>query len=416
MYINKEIIYVFLLFFFVLVILAIRFYLDFSKLKKIIRTHKGKEYSSSIFLFYQQFEEVIYNLNRITKRFNKRIMVSKVRIKFFEKFYASFPDPIIIINQDFQVIELNRKAVELLGNEAFKKNIFSVLRISELKDLIHKTQKTKKPSTAFVKLVYPSERVYNIWVSQRRKVIDSKLIFIRLFDSTEEKKIQSLQSEFIANVSHELRTPIASISGYCETLLTSAKNDKNVHDKFLKVIKKEASRMSSLVGDLLSLSRIERIEHANPKEIVDISFLLKEIKELTLNLYKKNKVIINFFLSRKVLEVYGDYNELKQVFINIIENAVKHGKSEKPIKVTLSDLKDEVKVAIKDFGKGIDKEHIPMLTNRFYRVDESRSRNSESTGLGLSIVKHILNHHNGRLIINSIPTKGSEFSVFLRKC
>mgnify|MGYP001339867987 FL=1 len=82
----------------------------------------------------------------------------------------------------------------------------------------------------------------------------------------------------------------------------------------------------------------------------------------------------------------------------------------------MSDLKDEVKVAIKDFGKGIDKEHIPMLTNRFYRVDESRSRNSESTGLGLSIVKHILNHHNGRLIINSIPTKGSEFSVFLRKC
>ena len=200
--------------------------------------------------------------------------------------------------------------------------------------------------------------------------------------------------------------------GYCETLLGIGKKDDKVRTKFLKILKKESLRMSSLVSDLLSLTRIERIEHTKPEDIVNLNKLLNEIQDSYSSSFKDKK-ILKLIMSSKEIETIGDYNELKQVFINIIDNAIKYSDSKSPIELKVKPNNELINISIKDFGKGINESDIPMLTNRFYRVDSTRSRDLGSTGLGLSIVKHILNRHQSELIIKSKINEGSEFSFKL---
>ena len=178
---------------------------------------------------------------------------------------------------------------------------------------------------------------------------------------------------------------------------------------------KEATRMSTLVNDLLSLTRIERIEHSPPSETVELGKILQEVEQICIdrNLFKKIKC--KFVMSKKKYEILGDSPELKQVFLNIIENAVTHSNSKKAVVVKLGNVKSLITFSVEDFGIGIPNENIPLLTKRFYRVDEARSRNSGNTGLGLSIVKHIVNRHNAELTINSIEGKGTKFSIIFNK-
>ena len=191
--------------------------------------------------------------------------------------------------------------------------------------------------------------------------------------------------------------------------------DEKVKEKFLKTMAKEATRMSSLVNDLLSLTRIERIEHSPPNEKVDLGEIIKEVEQICVdrNLFKKIKC--KFKITKKKYEIIGDSPELKQVFLNIIENAVTHSNSKKAVIVKLENIKSSVNFSVEDFGIGIPNVNIPLLTKRFYRVDEARSRNSGNTGLGLSIVKHIVNRHNAELDISSIEGKGTKFSINFNK-
>tara|TARA_X000000950_G_C13768798_1_gene600041 strand:- start:596 stop:1129 length:534 start_codon:yes stop_codon:yes gene_type:complete len=173
--------------------------------------------------------------------------------------------------------------------------------------------------------------------------------------------------------------------------------------------------MASLVNDLLSLTRIERIEHSPPDDTIEIVGLLKDSINVSNMSYPKSKKIKSFKFPQKKIMIIGDYNELKQVFINIIDNAIKYGAGSKLPEVKLLDNKDNVKIIVRDFGLGIEPQNIPMLTNRFYRVDSSRSRDLGSTGLGLSIVKHILNRHKAEFEIKSKVNEGSSFIVNLKK-
>ena len=415
MFIHKDIIIVFLFVFFILIILLLILMKDLKIISKSLQNFKGKSISPSKVFFFSLFQPIIFNLNLIIKKLNDKSKYSRLRIFFYDYFFKFFPDPLLIIDQNNIIIEMNEQAVDFFGENSKNRNIFSTLRIPELSSLIDESVKQKKPVEKELNLIYPKEKVFNIWVSGRRDLGANKLSFIRLFDTTSQHNIQDIQRDFIANASHELKTPIASIIGYCEALLDESSNKSSKKEDFLKTMSNEANRMSSLVKDLLSLTRIERIEHSPPEEEVNLIEIVKNVRKTC----KERKFLSNtkykFSIPKGKIKIIGDKIELQQVFFNIIENAITHSRSKKPIEVKLMSKLKKAIFVVEDFGIGISNQNIPMLTKRFYRIDSSRPRDTGHTGLGLSIVKHILNRHSAELNIQSEINKGSSFSITFNK-
>ncbi|HSO47175.1 MAG TPA: ATP-binding protein, partial [Rhizobiaceae bacterium] len=224
--------------------------------------------------------------------------------------------------------------------------------------------------------------------------------------------------DFIANASHELRTPLASLRGFLETIKGPAANDKAATARFLDIMLEQSHRMSRLIDDLLSLSRIEMKAHVSPQGTLDIVPVLGSVAASMQPLAQKLGLTIELRLPKGPVEIVGDRDELIQVFDNLVENACKYGDSGKKVELTAEILEPlragqpgRVEVAVRDFGPGIPAEHLPRLTERFYRVNVSSSRDKQGTGLGLAIVKHILNRHGTRLQISSTPGQGARFSV-----
>ena len=415
MFVHKDIIIVFIFILLVCLLFIFLFLKDLRSVIKNLQNFSGKPIKSSRLFFFKLYEPIIFNLNSILKKYQDNYRIEQLRVFFFNYFFQNFPDPLLIIDQRLHVIEFNSASEELLGDIIKNKNIFSVLRIPELGELIDESQKKRRPIEAEVNLIYPSERIYKIWISGSRDVGKNKLSFIRLFDTTAEHNLQNLQKDFIANASHELKTPISVIIGYCETLLSEKNTKKNIKESFLKTMGNEAERMSRLVNDLLSLSRIERTEFSPPDEKVNLIDILKDVQKICKERKLFKKLKCKFFIPRKGIFVIGDESELKQVFFNIIENAITHSHSKKAIEVNIKQTKDLVTLIVEDFGIGVANQNIPLLTKRFYRVNPSRSRDSGNTGLGLSIVKHILNRHNANFLIESEMGKGSKFIVTFDK-
>ena len=415
MFVHKDIIIVFIFILLVCLLFIFLFLKDLRSVIKNLQNFSGKPIKSSRLFFFKLYEPIIFNLNSILKKYQDNYRIEQLRVFFFNYFFQNFPDPLLIIDQRLLVIEFNSASEELLGNIIKNKNIFSVLRIPELGELIDESQKKRRPIEAEVNLIYPSERIYKIWISGSRDVGKNKLSFIRLFDTTAEHNLQNLQKDFIANASHELKTPISVIIGYCETLLSEKNTKKNIKESFLKTMGNEAERMSRLVNDLLSLSRIERTEFSPPDEKVNLIDILKDVQKICKERKLFKKLKCKFFIPRKGIFVIGDESELKQVFFNIIENAITHSHTKKAIEVNIKQTKDLVTLIVEDFGIGVANQNIPLLTKRFYRVNPSRSRDSGNTGLGLSIVKHILNRHNANFQIESEMGKGSKFIVTFDK-
>ena len=415
MFIHKDIIIVFLFVSFILIILLIILMKDLKIISKSLQNFKGNTVKSDKVFFFSLFQPIIFNLNLIIKKLNDKSKFSRLRIFFYDYFFKFFPDPLLIIDQNNIIIEMNEQAVDFFGENSKNRNIFSTLRIPELSSLIDESVKQKKPVEKELNLIYPKEKVFNIWVSGRRDLGANKLSFIRLFDTTSQHNIQDIQRDFIANASHELKTPIASIIGYCEALLDESSNKSSKKEDFLKTMSNEANRMSSLVKDLLSLTRIERIEHSPPEEEVNLIEIVKNVRKTC----KERKFFSNtkykFSIPKGKIKIIGDKIELQQVFFNIIENAITHSQSKKPIEVKLMSKLKKAIFVVEDFGIGISNQNIPMLTKRFYRIDSSRPRDTGHTGLGLSIVKHILNRHNAELNIQSEINKGSSFSITFNK-
>jgi two-component system, OmpR family, phosphate regulon sensor histidine kinase PhoR len=235
---------------------------------------------------------------------------------------------------------------------------------------------------------------------------------------TESKRSDQLRADFVANAGHELKTPLATLIGFIETLLGPARDDPAAHERFLGIMNEQARRMARLVDDLLSLSRIELNEHVAPTERVPLEPVIEEVaRGLELPAAERGIRVISE-LPEDLPEVLGDEDELAQVFQNLLINAIKYGRPQTEVKVTGivggERAAPQVAIAVSDRGEGIAAEHLPRLTERFYRVDNARSRELGGTGLGLAIVKHIVNRHRGRLEIASTLGEGSTFTVWLR--
>ena len=242
-------------------------------------------------------------------------------------------------------------------------------------------------------------------------------VIVQIEDRTEARRAEQLRSDFIANASHELRTPLASIVGYIETLQNHARNDPEARETFLGIMGREAARMQRLVDDLMSLSRIEMIEHLRPVEQWSLNAIAADSASALLPLARQHGVRLEIDLPPGGAAVLGDRDQLAQVFANLVDNAVKYAGEGSTVRLAAAAPSkahpNRHGVTVTDDGPGIAREHIHRLTERFYRVNVASSRNKGGTGLGLAIVKHILNRHEGRLEIVSTPGKGSAFTVWL---
>jgi two-component system phosphate regulon sensor histidine kinase PhoR len=243
------------------------------------------------------------------------------------------------------------------------------------------------------------------------------MVLLTFRDLTPLRRAEEMRADFVANASHELRTPLAALSGFIETLQGPAREDAKARERFLDIMQEQARRMARLIDDLLSLSRIELNAHRQPDTPIDLAPIVGQVVDSLQTLARDRAVMVNVEAAG-ALRVLGDRDELVRVFENLVENALKYGASGKRVDIRLAPAKGldgepEAQVSVRDYGPGIAPEHLPRLTERFYRVDVRESRALGGTGLGLALVKHILNRHRGRLSIESTLGAGATFIVHL---
>lgn len=327
---------------------------------------------------------------------------------------AALDMPVLIIDREASVLVQNAAVEKAFGAFPIGAHISSKLRSPGLLDMVRETIATNTPNQIEHSERLPSERVYIVRIAPvDLSRTDANAFFLLSFrDISELRHIDRMRSDFVANASHELRTPLASLRGFIETIQGPAKSDFKAQERFLGIMFDQTTRMSRLVDDLLSLSRLELKSHLAPDQKVDLVPLLGHVRDSLLPLAGDLDVTINLHMPAGKVEVLGDRDELVQVFENLIENACKYGQEGKAVEVSLLNAPNQaVEVIISDKGPGIPAEHVPRLTERFYRVNVEDSRSKKGTGLGLAIVKHILTRHRARLIVKSEVGKGTDFTV-----
>ncbi|WP_246704153.1 phosphate regulon sensor histidine kinase PhoR [Rhizobium sp. P38BS-XIX] len=327
---------------------------------------------------------------------------------------AALDMPALIIDREASVLVQNTAVEKAFGAFPIGSHISSKLRSPGLLDMVRETIATNAPNQIEHSERLPSERVYIVRIAPiDLPQLDTHAFFLLSFrDISELHHIDRMRSDFVANASHELRTPLASLRGFIETIQGPAKADPKAQQRFLGIMFDQTTRMSRLVDDLLSLSRLELKSHIAPDQKVDLVPLLGHVRDSLLPLASDLDVVINLHLPAGKVEVLGDRDELVQVFENLIENACKYGQEGKAVEVSLlNEPGQPVAVVVSDKGPGIPAEHVPRLTERFYRVNVEDSRSKKGTGLGLAIVKHILTRHRARLIVKSEVGKGTDFTV-----
>lgn len=324
-------------------------------------------------------------------------------------------DPLIVFDRNGVVIHANPAALAAFDPVTPGTMLQLRFRAPELQSLVeHALNGTDSGDAVDYAERFPVERVYRVSVA---RLDAARGLFALVFrDHSEARRIDRMRADFIANASHELRTPLASISGFIETLRGPARNDAVARERFLGIMQDQTGRMARLIDDLLSLSRVEMKPMLKPGETADLRDILEAVIATISPRAKEAELTVETHLEEGDARVLGDRDELFQVFENLLENACKYGRSGDRVEITLRRCEEGgqtgLAASVRDHGPGIPAEHIPRITERFYRIDAEASRNQKGTGLGLAIVKHIVTRHNARLLIRSKLGEGTEFTVF----
>ncbi|MCR9236486.1 MAG: ATP-binding protein [Alphaproteobacteria bacterium] len=334
---------------------------------------------------------------------------------------ASLSMPSILVDREGIVRFSNAATRSVLGDIKPGQAMSLHFRQRDLVGALNRVLANDQPEQLEYIERFPVERWFNVALSPLRFDTEntgpasepSRFLLVQFQDLSEQKRTERMRVDFIANASHELRTPLASLSGFVETLLGPAKDDETARARFLNIMREQSQRMSRLIDDLLSLSRIEMKAHLRPTDPIELGALIGHVSDTLAPLARENKVKLDLDISAQPVTVSGAQDELVQVFSNLIENAIKYGASGGLVEIVLAAGSTETgpSVAIRDYGPGIASEHVPRLTERFYRADVETSRQKQGTGLGLAIVKHILNRHSAALDIATETGKGATFSV-----
>jgi len=329
------------------------------------------------------------------------------------------PDPVLVLDSAGRVIRASKAAIELLGDNPIDRPLAAFFRAPALLDAVDQVAGGVDLRVIELTLRVPVERHLEAQLVRIDHNTGRRSPLLILFhDMTAIKRAERLRADFVANASHELKTPLTVLSGFIETLEGPAREDAQARTRFLTIMREQAARMARLVNDLLSLSRIELNEHMAPRDSVDLGAVVCDVADGLAMVAQSAKTSIEVRLPQTYPAVYGEREELVQAIQNLIDNAIKYGKPHRPIDVVLADAPaiggvQRLSLSVRDYGDGIAREHIPRLTERFYRIDAVRSRERGGTGLGLAIVKHIVNRHRGQLTIESIVGEGSQFTIIL---
>ncbi len=401
----------------------------------------------------QQVKKYIYNLAKgeIDEQFDIKLTETEAKeiaqaINSMHKFWVyktdaleaqsmsdtavldTLPDPILMIDRSGNILGANLSTRKLLGDNITEKNIENVFSSNNFIEAV--TKVLKKESEAENLVFYAKEpfnkKIYAHikklpWFSKGRAVA-----VISLYDLTKAMKIEKMQSDFVANASHELSTPLSVISGFIETLQTSAKDDKEARETFLKIMADQAEYMSALIENLLSLSRIELSQDQSPEEKVKVDIIIEEVAEaLSLKAKDRNMNIV-LDLPEKIPFIMADRHQVRQLIQNLTDNALKYGVS--PSDVTISvHIADSIPaskafnvaegkalaISVNNKGPKISAEDLSRVTERFYRLQEHKNLNIKGTGLGLSIAKQIIIRHRGNLTVTSTNYGGTTFTVYM---
>jgi two-component system phosphate regulon sensor histidine kinase PhoR len=326
----------------------------------------------------------------------------------------ALPDPVLLLDGKRTIARANFAARKFFGNDIVGNDLTVALRHPTVLDAADAVLGGETGmASADLTLPVPDGRSFSVRVVALPAAREDTAAVLALHDLTSLRKAEKMRADFVANASHELRTPLASLVGFIETLLGPAKDDEPARIRFLGIMRDQAGRMARLIQDLLSLSQIELREHDHPSEPVALAPLLRDVAAALEPQAKAKNIRIALHLQEDLPPVRGARDELMQVFQNLIDNAIKYGRADSAVTVRLGPAAtgEGLEVGVRDQGEGIPREHLPRLTERFYRVDSARSRDLGGTGLGLAIVKHIINRHRGRLVIESELGTGSEFIV-----
>lgn len=340
----------------------------------------------------------------------------------------TLPDPIMMIDRSGNILGANLSSRNMFGDKITDKNVENLFASNSFIDAVNRVLKKESESENLI--FYVGEPVNQKfyahikqlpWQSKGRAVA-----VISLYDLTKAMRIEKMQSDFVANASHELRTPLAIISGFIETLLTSAKDDAEAREKFLKIMQDQAGYMSALIENLLSLSKIELSQDEKPSETVNIPQVMEEVKQALSMKAEQREITIRTHIEEGVGDITADRQQVKQIIQNLTDNAIKYGlsKSDVTIRAKVVDKipasksmsvaeGKAVAIAINNKGPKISPENLARLTERFYRMQEHKDLNIKGTGLGLSIAKQIVIRHRGNITVSSTNYNGTTFTVYL---
>lgn len=376
--------------------------------------------------FLSNVAELSGALSRLQQSWENKRHEMETVITEREILVDTLPDILIMTNDDKVIVRTNRAARTIFGQNLANRHLRDIIPNDKLLGAVTAVIEDLHGQETEFYLPEPNPRDFQAVIERFPIPSEGGMsVVITLTDITQQKRIQRMRADFVANASHEIRTPLASLIGFIETLRGPAKDDPVAREEFLKVMAEQANRMSRLVGDLLSLSKIEMNVNTAPSGKVDLLRIIRSEKQHFDWACKQKNVSIRLKLNDNLPNTRGDEQELGQVVRNLLGNAIKYTNtdtevavsakltSEVPQEQSFRSLTRVIAISVEDRGEGIPKEHIPRLTERFYRVDTARTRKVGGTGLGLAIVKHILNRHQGLLTIDSQLGEGSTFTVYL---
>ena len=339
-----------------------------------------------------------------------------------ESLIGGLPGPAIVLGRDGRVIAFNAAASAIAPSLRRGEAALITLRMPELVEAIRRATASRTAQRVEFFERVPLDRWFEAFVTPVKLATvgdgRSDILLMTFNDLTPLRRVEEMRADFIANASHELRTPLAALLGFIETLQGPAKDDSVARAKFLAIMQGQATRMARLIDDLLSLSRIELNAHLQPNTPLDLAPIVRQVADGLQTLARDRDVVIKVAAPPDALIVLGERDELIRALENLVENALKYGAAGKRVDITLTRSQTragapEVRLAVRDYGPGIAPEHLPRLTERFYRVDVADSRAQGGTGLGLALVKHVLTRHGGRLNVESTPGEGAIFTMHL---
>lgn len=403
---------------------------ELQQLKRYIinMSHGSNVNEGELYLEETDSKEIISAVNAMHKFWAEKTDVLEAQTLSDTAVLDSLPDPLMMIDENGIISGANLAARTMFGDQIRQQSIDGIINSNNFIEAINRILRNETESESLIFYVSkPIDQKLYAHIKKLPYVSQGNAIaVISIYDLTKALKIEKMQSDFVANASHELRTPLAVISGFIETLQTSAKDDETARDKFLGIMKEQAEYMAALIENLLSLSKIELMQDKLPDEQINLLKVVDEVAKALSIKAQNNKTAIKTVIDGNIPEITADFNQIKQVIQNLTDNAIKYGVPDSNIVIkigladkipTSPDLKIQkgaaVTIAITNKGPKISEDNLARLTERFYRMQEHKDKKIKGTGLGLSIAKQIIVRHRGNLTVKSNAHTGTTFTIYL---